>query len=795
MNDRRQNLDAILDRQKKAWLEGSRPAIDLLLRDSSLPNDSEILLDLIYNEIFLREELGECPAPADYVQRYPHLQKELDVHFEIHHALRENLLVETNRVHNPSSIAEDDSISWELGPKLTNYQILCELGRGGMGVVYKARHHRLKRLVALKMFQPGRLPSPRELARFCSEAETVARLQHPNIVQIFEVGQENGMPFLALELAEDGTLAQKLQELPFTPRASAQLLDTLAGAIHHAHEQHIIHRDLKPANVLFAGNGTPKITDFGLAKTLVEDADSPCDPTRSGEPIGTPRYMAPEQAAGQARQIGPATDVYALGNLLYECLTGQVPFVSASVVETMEKIRWDEPRSPRRLQPSIPRDLETICLKCLHKQPDRRYDSALALSEDLRRFLKGEPILARPTPAWERVALWSRRRPMLATLIGIGFILVVTGVIFFFVREHMERQRLAMVRAEVAALVKEGQEALDRQDERTAREKFLAALATIKGEPALEDHELGVAGWLDHTLRQAEQNRWRTRRPPTPFDELRDEAFLLSVLFQPKDAESVRTARDALQNALSLTVADDPAWRREREQLVLLDVDLILREGDAASALALLEREKGTASRLWHQRLAECLERLNRKPEAEQERRLAEQSPPSDAFGFFLHAVDHYRQQDPAGAIRDLDKVLEREPDHFTARLFQAFCFLDLKRPEEAKVALTACIGQRPLFVWSYLFRGLASLQLKEYSAAARDFQRVHEMSLHDRADERMAERVALQERRLYQAVTSLQKAITTLPQKDQEKFWQQVVVTEQGAQSLRELPLFKDRK
>jgi len=276
--------------------------------------------------------------------------------------------------------AGDSNCCNDHGTDLADYEILSVLGQGGMGIVYKARHRRLKRLVALKMFQPGRFPSERELARFRTEAETVARLQHPNIVQIFEVGQANGLPFLALELAENGTLAQKLQNLPFAPRAAAELVEILARAIQHAHEQHIIHRDLKPANVLFARDGTAKITDFGLAKVLEHDLDGR-DATRSGEPIGTPRYMAPEQAAGQGDQIGPATDVYALGTLLYEALTGQVPFVSASVVETMQKIRQDEPLPPRRLQPSIPRDLETICLNCLHKAPQRRYASALALGE------------------------------------------------------------------------------------------------------------------------------------------------------------------------------------------------------------------------------------------------------------------------------------------------------------------------------------------------------------------------------------------------------------------------------
>jgi serine/threonine protein kinase len=300
-------LDTVLDRQKQAWLEGTRPSVEELLHDSSLPPDPEVLLDLLYNEIVLREELGEHPSQEDYLQRYPQLQEDLKVHVEVHRAMRENLLPDRRRVQDGESLEESEPISFEVGPKLADYEIVGELGRGGMGVVYKARHHRLKRLVALKMFQPGRMPSPRELTRFRSEAEAIARLQHPNIVQIFEVGQVDGLPFLALELAEKGTLAQKLQELPFTPRAAAELVETLARAIQHAHEQHIVHRDLKPANVLLAKGGTPKITDFGLAKILEEDADSPRDATQHKPASRSARLATWHRNRRQASKTKSAT--------------------------------------------------------------------------------------------------------------------------------------------------------------------------------------------------------------------------------------------------------------------------------------------------------------------------------------------------------------------------------------------------------------------------------------------------------------------------------------------------------
>src|SRR5262245_34895901 len=279
---------------------------------------------------------------------------------------------------------------------VAGYEILEVLGRGGMGIVYQARQVKLKRLVALKMILSGGHAGPAELARFRTEAEAVARLQHPNIVQIYEVGEQDGRPFFSLEYVDGGSLAQKLGGTPIPPRAAAQLVETLARAVQSAHDRGIVHRDLKPSNILltvdraqWAVSGkeksaelsqvtdhwppttVPKIADFGLAKQLDEDSGQ----TRTGAVMGTPSYMAPEQAAGRLKEIGPVTDVYALGAILYETLTGRPPFRAASTVETLEQVRFQEPVPPSRLQPRLPRDLETICLKCLEKDPRQRYDS------------------------------------------------------------------------------------------------------------------------------------------------------------------------------------------------------------------------------------------------------------------------------------------------------------------------------------------------------------------------------------------------------------------------------------
>jgi serine/threonine-protein kinase len=296
---------------------------------------------------------------------------------------------------------------------IPGHEILGELGRGGMGVVYKARHLHLKRLVAVKMILAGEHAGPEHLARFRTEAEAIARLQHSNIVQVFEVGEHREMPFFSLEFCGGGSLAKKLAGTPLPPAEAAALVQTLARAMQAAHDKGIIHRDLKPANVLLADDGTPKITDFGLAKKLDEAGQ-----TIPGRVMGTPSYMAPEQADSW-KQVGPPADVYALGAVLYECLTGRPPFKAATVLDTLLQVVSAEPVPPRQLNPTVPRDLETICLKCLQKEPGNRYVSAQALADDLHRFLKHEPILARPATRRERFAKWCRRNPRVAVLTGI----------------------------------------------------------------------------------------------------------------------------------------------------------------------------------------------------------------------------------------------------------------------------------------------------------------------------------------------------------------------------------------
>lgn len=309
-----------------------------------------------------------------------------------------------------------------LPDKVAGYEILGVLGRGGMGVVYKARQPGLKRLVALKMILAGGHASSEDLARFRSEAEAVALLQHPNIVQVYEIGEEDGRPYFSLEYVEGSSLVQKLEGKPQLPRQAAEMIHVLAQAMAAAHARGIVHRDLKPANILVSREGVLKITDFGLAKRLEDDDGGQ---TRSGSILGTPDYMSPEQASGRIREVGPASDVYALGAMLYEMLAGRVPLRGASVLDTLRQVVSKEPVAPTQLDPKVPRDLETISLKCLHKDAAKRYARVDDLAEDLRRYLAGEPILARPVSRVERAWRWCRRNPRVATLSGVVALMVL----------------------------------------------------------------------------------------------------------------------------------------------------------------------------------------------------------------------------------------------------------------------------------------------------------------------------------------------------------------------------------
>jgi hypothetical protein len=395
--------------QRQKWQTGERvPAEEYLRNEYGLT--VETATDLIYQEFLMREHLGEMPSVEEYRRRFPHHSESLGLQIELHR----------------------------------------ELGRGGMGVVYRARQWGLNRPVALKVINASSRARPPELVRFLSEAEAVAQLQHPHIVQIYDVGANDGYTYLALDFVDGGSLEDTHKSVPLSAIQAAQTMEKVARAVHFAHQRGIIHRDLKPANILLTADGIPKIADFGLAKRIQWDSEL----TGAGMLVGTPSYMSPEQAQGQFDEIGLLADIYSLGATLYFLLTGRPPFQADSAIQTLKSVVDAEPPTPRQVNPSVDRDLETICLKCLEKQPSRRYASAVDLADDLDRYRQGRAILARPTTWHEHARRWVRRNPGWAATVAIALalllILVVGGAVL------TSKLQQALLEARGARLPREG---------------------------------------------------------------------------------------------------------------------------------------------------------------------------------------------------------------------------------------------------------------------------------------------------------------------------------------------------
>ncbi len=413
-------LDAALAQQRQDWIAGRRiPVAERLRQHPALAHDPAHLAELVYHEFALRQELGESLDWEEYVRQFPEQAARLGRLRMADQIVGEALVPAGSGRGRAAACGE--------------YEILGEVGHGGMSVVLKARQRSLDRVVALKMLwisRIGEAASEEERQRFHKEAQAVARLQHPNIVQIYEVGEAGGQPFLSLEFVEGGSLADRLARTPLPAAAAAALVESLARAMEFAHGRGIVHRDLKPSNVLLAGESAappehwvPKVTDFGLAKRLDGEGD-----TRTNAVLGTPSYMAPEQAGGPPGAIDRRTDVYGLGAILYECLTGRPPFKAATPLETLAQVKDQEPVAPSRLNAVVGRDIETICLKCLEKDPARRYATAEDLADELGRFQRSEPIRARPVGLLGRARRWGRRNPTLAALLVL-LMAVVAGAL------------------------------------------------------------------------------------------------------------------------------------------------------------------------------------------------------------------------------------------------------------------------------------------------------------------------------------------------------------------------------
>ncbi len=584
--------------QVERWQHGERVLVEAYLAKwPELPMHTEVLLELIYSEVVLREQLGEQPQESEYLERFPQYTAQLQRQFALHRALESGSLMDCDL--GPEEPQTRLSVAPETGgtlvgsrptatnesrtdpqqptvanltaglPSLPGYEILATLGQGGMGIVYKAWQVTLKRPVAIKMILPRAHANTAARNRFYREAEAVARLHHPNIVQIYEIREHDGVPYCALEFVEGVSLAQHLAATPQPGRVAAELLEVLARAVHYAHTQGIVHRDLKPANILLQKSderpakgeaadrppstpppqpnnektlvpterrtgqvspsphwmesslpntapnssprmsrfspratttafGVPKITDFGLAKLLDQDTSQ----TRSGEIMGTPSYMAPEQAAGKNREIGPAADIYALGAILYEMLTGRPPFRADTLYNTMLQVIGEDPVPPTRLQSLSPRPLETICLKCLNKDASQRYAAAEDLADDLRRFLNGEPIHAVPAGLWERTVKWARRRPAVASLAAsLIVVILVSFALVSWQWWRAEEKARDEARARRDTEVARENESLERYYQSLAAAEAKWNLNDLRGaEAALEKAPPALRRWEWHYL-------------------------------------------------------------------------------------------------------------------------------------------------------------------------------------------------------------------------------------------------------------------------------------------------------
>ncbi len=445
-------LDIICDAFRFQWMTGRRPRIEEYLSDPKEPQRSDLLAQLIDIDREFRRRVGEQPALQDYTNRFPgytgSLRKLSDNgNQETVNPTLDPLVSTIGPVGNPANGVLEATANLNETPaarvedtlavaslsaspaamgKFGDYELLEKIAQGGMGVVYKARQAGLNRLVALKMILAGQFANDDAIRRFYGEAEAAAKLKHPNIVRIHDVGEHDGQHYFSMDYLEGESLADLVRQNPLTNRDAATYTKQIADAMQYAHEQGILHRDLKPANVLLDHNGAACITDFGLAKLMHAESDL----TATGQVLGTPSYMPPEQAAGNTSAIDARSDVYSIGAILYCSLTGRGPFNAATIVETVRQVIDCEPVVPRQINPSISRDLETICLKCLEKQPQRRYASARELSQELGRFLNGQPIHARPVSRTERLVKWMRRRPATAGLIAVTVLsaLAVLGV-------------------------------------------------------------------------------------------------------------------------------------------------------------------------------------------------------------------------------------------------------------------------------------------------------------------------------------------------------------------------------
>ncbi len=523
-------LEAVCRAFEAAWSSGVRPKIEDELPSNPGPFRDALAWELLALEWELRKDRGEQPKATEYLSRFPDQASVIarlfgatspalapTTEFDDRATLPMTLKLSTGHTARISDDPQGSMTTLGLGepPWSTRtlegpqafggYKLLSEIARGGMGVVYRALQVDLNRHVALKLILSGSLASDANVQRFHAEAEAAAQLDHPHIVPIYDVGEQDGHPYFTMKLIDGGNLAGVVPRLVEKPREAARIVSKVARAVHYAHQRGILHRDLKPQNILIDPQGEPHVTDFGLAKRIGGESSL----TLSGAVMGTPSYMPPEQASGRRNEVATTSDVYSLGAILYELLTGKAPFQTESVMETLRQVLERDPERPRNVNPQVPPDLETICLKCLEKDARKRYPTAEALAEDLERWLLGETILARPATSWERTIKWVRRRPAIAALTAtyaVVLLIACVGGAWFTIRLSAEKEQAVAARKQAELTLVDmyknaGIFAGDRNENGQAVLWFANALRLARDDPARAlDNRIRARSWARRTV-------------------------------------------------------------------------------------------------------------------------------------------------------------------------------------------------------------------------------------------------------------------------------------------------------
>jgi eukaryotic-like serine/threonine-protein kinase len=752
----------------------------------------------------LEEICRDCPELLPKLRHHVELCQDLDENLE-------QLFPSTNGSGRKTQVVP-------AVPEIPGYTIQCVLGRGGLGIVYQAFHSKLNRVVALKMLLSGEYASPLELSRLLSEARAIAALQHPNIVQVYDVGEIAGRPFFTMELVENGTLAKQLGGKPLQSQQAASLMIALASATDAAHRAGIVHRDLKPANILMAADETPKISDFGLARQFAEEMSL----LTSMTPIGTPSYMAPEQVRGTADASSPLVDVYALGAVLYETLTGRPPFHGATSAQTHQQVLTDEPVFAKSANARVPHDLRIICLKCLHKSPQRRYSSAADLAADLRRFIKGEPISARPTGWIERTVKWTRRHPTSAMALSATAVLMLAGTIALIRFHALQSQQWRTLGADLAEVktLEDGadwsgaQGVLDRASDLLKGRAPAALLARL--DQARRDLELLMRLDAIHLSRVTGGDLSYYREKA---DQDYRAAFADAFSFKVGDAVSVAAAQvngSAIRTGLAVAIDDwsisasDPAdrqWLLELARLAqpggrdnwgdrirdadnwavpseLTDLaqhvpidrvpvsalltlgDRLKKVGAAPSSNFLRRVQQAHPADFWVNLTLGTSLLWQNPGEAESYCRAALASRPMAAVSYNVLANSLRAEDRPYDAITAYRKALNLDPRYARARTDFGNALSNIGRFNQAIECYDAALASDPQYIWANHDAGDTLVQMGRFNDAVARYQSVIASELNDKQVERGWRTALVLTGHADQAMASWQEAIRVEPDK-----------------------------